>query len=181
MTFSTFCLIGSFPYSSNLYFLWVYIDIFLVVLFFTIESDERKMELIALSSRILICAIFGMAILQKVFLPSFMNASFYYQAFSSEFFGFQFAPFAERFLFAEGLTTHVINSNREVMVSMAPNITVGSTVPVSIYQSSLLLKIAQFMVWSTLLIELFPNSGDGRLSSSNNDRGGLTDGITDPR
>ena len=26
-----------------------------------------------------------------------------------------------------------------------------------------------------------PNSGDGRLSSSNNDRGGLTDGITDPR
>ena len=31
------------------------------------------------------------------------------------------------------------------------------------------------------LLELFPNSGDGRLSSSNNDRGGLTDGITDPR
>ena len=30
-------------------------------------------------------------------------------------------------------------------------------------------------------LELFPNSGDGRLSSSNNDRGGLTDGITDPR
>ncbi len=29
--------------------------------------------------------------------------------------------------------------------------------------------------------ELFPSSGYGRLSSSNNDRGGLTDGITDPR
>ena len=33
----------------------------------------------------------------------------------------------------------------------------------------------------TQILELFPNSGDGRLSSSNNDRGGLTDGITDPR
>ena len=31
------------------------------------------------------------------------------------------------------------------------------------------------------IIELFPNSGDGRLPSSNNDRGGLTDRITDPR
>ncbi len=30
-------------------------------------------------------------------------------------------------------------------------------------------------------IELFPNSGYSRQSSSNNDRGGLTDGITDPR
>ncbi len=31
------------------------------------------------------------------------------------------------------------------------------------------------------LLELFPNSGYGRQSSSNNDRGGLTDGITAPR
>ena len=39
-------------------------------------------------------------------------------------------------------------------------------------------SIADF---SVEILELFPNSGDGRLSSSNNDRGGLTDGITDPR
>ncbi len=32
-----------------------------------------------------------------------------------------------------------------------------------------------------ILLELFPNSGYGRQSSSNNDRGGLTDGITAPR
>ena len=44
------------------------------------------------------------------------------------------------------------------------------------------LKIAEELIpTSASTLELFPNSGDGRLSSSNNDRGGLTDGITDPR
>ncbi|PON12110.1 hypothetical protein C2W62_41330 [Candidatus Entotheonella serta] len=39
-------------------------------------------------------------------------------------------------------------------------------------------SIADF---SVEILELFPHSGYGRQSSSNNDRGGLTDGITAPR
>lgn len=153
LAFSTFCLLSSLPYSSNLYFLWVYIDAFLVLLFFTTVSNQRKMKLIALSSRIQICTIFAMALLQKLITPSFMDGSFYYHAFSSGFFGFQFAPFAERFLFQEGLSTHVIKSTTDVMTSMNPNLTLNSTISVPIYQAQFLLNAAKFMVWSTILGE----------------------------
>ncbi|MGD1875272.1 MAG: hypothetical protein ACFB02_19735 [Mastigocoleus sp.] len=153
LAFSTFCLLSGLPYSSNLYFLWVYIDAFLVLLFFTTFSKQRKMEIIVLSSKILICTIFAIALLQKLITPSFMDGSFYYQAFSSGFFGFQFAPFAERFLFQEGLSLDVIKSNTEVMASMNPNLTLNSTILVPIYQSELLLNAAKFMSWSTIMIE----------------------------
>lgn len=93
------------------------------------------MEIITLSSKILICTIFAIALLQKLITPSFMDGSFYYQAFCSGFFGFQFAPFAERFLFQEGLISHMIKSNTEVMASMNPNLTLNSTIIVPIYQS----------------------------------------------
>lgn len=151
--FSIVCLVSSLPYSSNLYFLWVYIDIFLVVLFFTTPSNQKKATLISLSSRILICTIFGAALIQKLITPAFMDGGFYYHAFSSGRLGFQFSPFAERFLFQDGLSDYATGSNIKVFTSMSPELTIGSIISVPIYQSNFLLNVSGLMVWLTVFIE----------------------------
>lgn len=153
LAYSSFCLLSSLPYSSNLYFLWVFIDVFMAALFFAIPGDDRKQQVMARAFRGLICAIFAVALIQKLVTPTFMDGSFYFQAFSSGFFGFQFAPFAERWLLQDGLSDHLIMSTADVLASMTPHMAVGNTVPVSIHQSTFLLHAARFMVWSTIVVE----------------------------
>lgn len=147
------CVLLPFPYSSNLYYLWVWLDVLLAGAMLVTADPARRQRVLAEGARWLIVGIFSVAVLQKLAHPDFLNGSFYLHTFSSSVFGPQLHGIATPFTEVD-LAQHVLDSGRAVATALRPDLPVGSTVPVPMVDTPALRLLALVLVAATLGVEV---------------------------
>lgn len=152
LAIAVWCVASPFPYGSNLYYVWVWIDLLLASTLIAVAAAERRRLVLAAGARWLIVAVFGVAVLQKLSHPSFLDGSFYLHTFSSSVFGAQLHAVAAPFTDVD-LAEHVLTSGRAVATDLKPDLPVGSAVTVPIVDTPALRTVAGLLVSATLAAE----------------------------